>query len=56
MSRCSDAKAVKRGELGFNLIELLMSLSMATILFMSIVVLFVKQSEVHVPVRPRPTP
>ncbi len=46
MSRCSDAKAVKRGELGFNLIELLMSLSMATILFMSIVVLFVKQSEV----------
>lgn len=34
------------GTRGFNLVELLMSLSMATILFMSITVLFVKQSEV----------
>lgn len=35
-----------RGQLGFNLVELLMSMSMATILFMAMVVLFVRQGEV----------
>lgn len=38
--------AWRRGERGFNLVELLISLSIATILLMSIVTLFVKQTQV----------
>jgi prepilin-type N-terminal cleavage/methylation domain-containing protein len=41
-----DAVVVARSQAGFNLIELLISLSIATVLFMAIVSLFVKQGEV----------
>jgi prepilin-type N-terminal cleavage/methylation domain-containing protein len=39
-------QAMRRGERGFNLLELLMSMSLATILFMAITTLYVKQGEV----------
>ena len=45
MPACSSQRAPRRGDQGYNLVELLMSLSMATIIFMAIVVIFIKQSE-----------
>ena len=43
MSTCSSQR---RGERGFNLIELMMSMTLATILFMAITVLYVQQGKV----------
>lgn len=45
MPAFNSQRAASRGEQGFNLIELLMSMTMATIIFMAIVVIFLKQSE-----------
>lgn len=44
--RSSQCRRYRQGEGGFNLLELLMSMSLATILFMAVTTLYVKQGEV----------